>query len=124
MHISEFLLYLIYGFAMITMGIFAIVQKDSKIMNLALVKSLKYLGIFGITHGISEWNSMIIKLEICHPYLYPGYNNLNIILKAISFTFLLYFGLDLLPVSKKIKRIVLNIPALYFMFYLAGFVVV
>lgn len=59
MNINEFLLYLIYGYAMITMGILAIVQKDTKIMNLALVKSLKYLGYFGITHGISEWNSMI-----------------------------------------------------------------
>jgi NarL family two-component system sensor histidine kinase YdfH len=76
-NITEFLLYLIYGYAMITMGIFAIVQKDTKIMNLALVKSLKYLGYFGITHGISEWNYMIIKLEFCHPYLHPTFYNLN-----------------------------------------------
>lgn len=33
MSILEFLLYLIYGFSMITMGIFAVMQKDSRLMN-------------------------------------------------------------------------------------------
>ena len=44
MSILEFLLYLIYGFSMITMGIFAVMQKDSRLMNINLIKSLKYLG--------------------------------------------------------------------------------
>ena len=106
---------------MITMGIFAILQKDTKIMNLSLIKSLKYLGLFGITHGISEWISLVIKLELCHPYFHPELYNINIIIKAISFAFLLHFGLDLLPLRDKYKNIVLKIPILIFVLYLSGF---
>lgn len=121
MTMTEFILYLIYGFAMITMGIFAIVQKDTKIMNLSFIKSLNYLGYFGITHGISEWISMMIKLEISHPYSYPELNNINIIIKAVSFAFLMYFGLDLLPLREKHKKIFLKIPITYLLIYSAGF---
>ena len=118
---TEFLLYLIYGYAMITMGIFALKQKDVKMIDLYLVKSLKYLGYFGIFHGASEWISMIIKLE-----LYPESNlyltNINQIIKAISFAFLLYFGLDLLPLRERTKRKALKAPIILFLIYASGFI--
>ncbi len=121
MSVTEFVLYLIYGFAMVTMGIFAILQKDTKIMNLSLIKSLKYLGGFGIFHGISEWISMIIKLELCHPYYHTEVYYGNLIIKAISFAFLMYFGLDLLPLRDRYKRIILKTPIILTLLYLLGF---
>lgn len=121
MTIIEFLLYLIYGFSMVMMGIFAIMQKDSKIMNFSLIKSIKYLGYFGIIHGMSEWITMIIKLELCHPHLYIEVYYVNLMLKALSFTFLLYFGLDLLAIREKYKNILLRIPLIGFLLYLFSF---
>ena len=120
MTITEFFLYLIYGYAMITMGIFAIKQKDVKVINLSLVKSLKYLGYFGIIHGISEWIIMINKLDL-FPDLFIYLSNLSLISKAVSFAFLLYFGLDLLPLRDKYKRIILKVPLVCFLIYLGGF---
>jgi len=121
MNIVEFLLYLIYGFSMVMMGIFAIMQKDSKIANFSLIRSIKYLGYFGIIHGTSEWVTMIMKLELCYPYLHTPVSNINLILKALSFMFLLYFGLDLLPMRTKYRSILLKIPLFGFLVFLLGF---
>jgi len=118
---TEFFLYLIYGYAMLTMGNFAIRQKDLKLTNIYLIKSLRYLGCFGVIHGISEWLSMIIKLEF-YPDLYLYLYNINLVIKAISFAFLLYFGLDLLSLRDKFKRIILKIPLISFLIYLGGFI--
>ncbi len=121
MSIIEFLLYLIYGFSMITMGIFAVMQKDSRLMNISLIKSLKYLGFFAIIHGMTEWITVIQKLHLCHPYFIIEVHYTNMILKALSFVFLLHFGLDLLPVRDKYKRILVWIPMAVFLAYLSGF---
>ncbi len=121
MTIIEFLLYLIYGFSMIIMGIFAIMQKNSRITSYPLVRSMKYLGLFGIIHGLSEWITMVIKLELCHPYLNTEVYYTNLMLKAVSFLFLLYFGLDLLPVRDKYRKILLQIPLNGFLLYLLCF---
>lgn len=117
-----FYLYLIYGFAMINMGIFSIKQNNTKLTNIALVKSLKYLGWFGIIHGLSEWITMIIVVDI-YPDLVAHLFNLNQILKSLSFAFLMYFGFDLLPLSNKKKRIVLKIPIILFAIFSAGYIV-
>ncbi|UWG95444.1 sensor histidine kinase [Dehalobacter sp. DCM] len=106
---------------MITMGLFAIVQRDSRIINLSIVKSIKYLGLFGIFHGVGEWLSMIIRLEICHPHYYVPVYNTNSVIKAISFTFLLYFGLSLLPMREKDRRFVLKLPVILLVICLIGY---
>ena len=114
------LLLLIYGFAMITMGIFALNQKDSKIVNVSIIKSLKYLGLFGITHGLSEWISMILQLKLFVAYeLYIS--NFNLILKAASFAFLLHFGLDILMLRDRYRKFILKIPTVAFILFLVGY---
>ncbi|MDD4802003.1 MAG: histidine kinase [Syntrophomonas sp.] len=120
MNIIEFLLYLIYGFSMITMGIFAIMQKDSRVMNISLIRSMKYLGYFGIIHGISEWISMIIKLGI-YSHINIEIYYINLTLKALSFIFLFYFGLDLLPFMDRFKRLRPAIPFIILGLYLLCF---
>lgn len=118
---NYFLLYLIYGFAFINMGIFSIQEKEAEITDLPLVKSLKYLGYFGITHGITEWITMIEILEI-YPNLYILLFIIKYILKAISFTYLIIFGTSLLPLNHKHKKIILKIPYFLFFIWLAGFI--
>lgn len=120
MNPTEFFLYLIYGYAMITMGVFAVSQKDIKVINFSIVKSLKYLGYFGIINGISEWMIMIIKLDF-HPDLYYYLSNASLIMRALAFTFLLYFGLDLLPLRDRIKKITLKLPVVFFVLYIGSF---
>lgn len=121
MTITQFVLYLLYGFSMIIMGIFALMQRDARIMNVSLIKSLKYLGLFGIAHGVSEWVTMIIKLELCHPNLHTEVYYANLILKALSFAFLMHFGLELWPVREKYKNVILRVPLLGFLLYLLFF---
>lgn len=116
-----FFLYLIYGFTFINMGIFSIREKDIEVSNIPLIKSLKYLGYFGISHGISEWITMIIILNL--------YNDLHIylfivkqILKAISFMYLMIFGISLIPMKDKYKNIDKKIPIIIFTLWLSLFV--
>lgn len=116
-----FFLYLVYGFAFINMGIFSIQGKGVEVTDLPLVKSLKYLGYFGITHGITEWITMIEILDVC-PNLNISLFIIKYFLKAVSFTCLMIFGISLLPLGYKMKRIVLKIPFFLFLMWFAGFV--
>lgn len=82
-----FFLYLIYGFVFINMGLFCLKEKNNELINLSIIKSLKYLGDFGIIHGITEWFTMIIIADLYHQINIPLYN-INQILKFLSFTYL------------------------------------
>lgn len=116
-----FFLYLIYGFAFINMGIFSIQGKDDKLTNLPLVKSLKYLGYFGISHGITEWITMVEILDI-YPDLYIFLFIIKYFLKAVSFTYLMVFGISLLPLRHKHKKVARKIPTILFLAWLTGFI--
>ncbi len=116
-----FFLYLIYGFSMINMGVYSIKQKDIKVSNLHLVKSLKYLGYFAVTHGISEWLTMVNYISL-YPDSYMYLYEINEVIKAGSFAFLMYFGLDLLHSMGKVKKWVLKIPVALLLIHFLGFV--
>ncbi len=106
-----FLVYLIYGFAMINMGIFCLTQKNFDDKDIPLLKSLKYLGWFGIIHGISEWTTLLTIANIYAELSLPIYNLIHL-LKASSFALLFYFGLDLMPareLHKKASKVILLI---------------
>ncbi|MDR7871033.1 MAG: sensor histidine kinase [Tissierellaceae bacterium] len=117
-----FLVYLIYGFAMINMGIFCLKEKVDYLSSLSLLRSLKYLGWFGIIHGLSEWITVVIIAN-----LYPEYNqhlfNIAQILKALSFALLMYFGFDLYPIENRYKRVMKLVPIVLFASYFLGFVI-
>lgn len=115
-----FFLYLIYGFAFINMGIFSVQEKDVEVIDLPLVRSLKYLGYFGISHGISEWITMVTVIEL-YPDLYICLYVIKQLLKAISFAYLMYFGASLLQIKGKYKNIVLRVPITSFVIWLTGF---
>ena len=115
-----FFLYLIYGFAFINMGIFSIQGKDIEVTGLPLVRSLKYLGYFGITHGIIEWISIIETPDI-YTNFYIFLFIIKYLLKAISFVYLIIFDASLFPVRQKYKKIILKVPIALFLIWLAGF---
>ena len=113
---EKFILYLIYGMVYILLGFFACSEREKDIKHIPLVKSLKYLGIFGLSHGLSEWFAMISMTG-----LYNGqYNYLYLInqfLKAVSFAFLMYFGIDLMPKKNSLNNITYKAPILMFMIW-------
>lgn len=115
-----FFLYLIYGFAFINIGIFSIQEKNIEVSNLPLVKSMSYLGLFGITHGISEWVTMLIITDL-YPSALLYLFNFKQVLKAISFAYLIYFGISLLPVENSYKSIVKRLSILLFLIWASGF---
>ncbi len=113
---EKFFLFLMYGMVFILMGVFAWGKKEEEVSHIPLVRSLKYLGVFGVTHGASEWLGMVMIIDLYH----EQYNYLflaNQILKAISFAFLMYFGISLLP-NSRIKNILEKTPLILFIVWL------
>ncbi len=115
-----FFLYLIYGSVFIIMGIFAVQKKDVEVSNFPLVKAMKYLGFFGIIHGISEWITMIVIADL-YPELYVSLFIVKQILKATSFAYLIYFGFILLPIKESLKKYINTLPLILFLTWLGGF---
>ncbi|OIJ08221.1 hypothetical protein BKP35_17990 [Anaerobacillus arseniciselenatis] len=106
-----FFIYLLYGLVFIAMGIYASGKKEESVIHIPLVKSLKYLGAFGVTHGLSEWVTMVVITDLyAGQYVYLFY--FKQLLKAISFTFLLYFGVSLLFQREKYWQFVRMLPIL------------
>ncbi|HHY26465.1 MAG TPA: hypothetical protein GX523_06905 [Desulfitobacterium dehalogenans] len=114
---EKFFLYLMYGMVYILMGVFACGKKEKEVSHIPLVKSLRYLGVFGISHGLSEWVAMVIIIDLYHNqynYLFL----LNQLLKAISFAFLMTFGISLLPKNIKLRFILDKAPFALFIIWL------
>lgn len=112
-------IYFIYGLSFYTMGICAWIQKSNKHSGLPLVRSIRYLGYFGIIHGTVEWLIMILLLNIFsddNKYL----GDTIVILNALSFVFLWIFGISLFQNnSKKIKlswKLPITIFAIWFLY--------
>ncbi|OEF98167.1 sensor histidine kinase [Desulfuribacillus alkaliarsenatis] len=117
-----FFLYLIYGLVFVAMGIYASYKKDKDVNHIPLVRSLKYLGAFGVTHGLSEWVTMVVITGLYDEYyLYMFY--IKQTLKAVSFVFLMYFGLSLLvrKVETYLKYVKL-LPIVIFLVWCAGII--
>ncbi|NLY86318.1 MAG: hypothetical protein GX077_08215 [Tissierellia bacterium] len=116
-----FLIYLIYGFAFINMGVFSIQDKGAELTNLPLVKSLKYLGYFGIIHGISEWMTMISITGLFKEYEIINFN-IKQIFKVVSFAYLMYFGISLLPLKAKKRKFIKKIPLILSILWSIGYI--
>ncbi|WNF36699.1 ATP-binding protein [Bacillaceae bacterium IKA-2] len=114
-----FFIYLLYGLVFIAMGIYASGKKEQVVAQNALVKSLKYLGAFGIIHGLSEWVTMVVITNMYQDeYVYLFY--IKQLLKAVSFSFLLYFGISLLDKSGKYWLIVRMLPVFILAIWVTG----
>lgn len=102
------------------MGIAALLQNTSEESSFPLLKSIHYLGYFGIIHGITEWIIMIRIAEI-----FPHYNRNLLVLGAftngLSFVFLWIFGAKLLQKKGKVKIIIKGLPWFLFAVWFIGF---
>jgi signal transduction histidine kinase len=114
------LLYFIYGLSFFSMGLLALHYKERRVRNFSLIKYIKYLGYFGIVHGVSEWVSMALASQIYYQYTTELYI-FKIFLKASSLSFLMGFGINLLEYEGKMEKIVKKIPVLLFILWTTGF---
>jgi two-component system, NarL family, sensor histidine kinase YdfH len=115
------LIFFVYGLAFFTMGISAIQQSNVSRSNFPMLNAIKFLGIFGIVHGITEWVLMVIILD-----LYPGYHfilyPLSGFLNASSFAFLWIFGNKSLQYNGRGSKILNSIPFIVYLIWLVLFV--
>lgn len=95
-------LYLLYGLVFIVMGVAVYLQRH-RTSELFIARELKYLALFGITHGFSEWVEILIPLDV----LLQGTHSLAMqlgvlfLLKILSFTFLLQFAVQLIARTRR-----------------------
>lgn len=94
------ILYLIYGLAFINLGISALQQVSNWNSNFRLVNNIRYLGYFGIAHGLTELVTMLTLTELYSEY-YIYMFLFNRVFKALSFVFLFIFGVKLVESNFK-----------------------
>ncbi|QUH24629.1 sensor histidine kinase [Serpentinicella alkaliphila] len=114
-------IFFIYGLAFFSMGISALQQNATTGSKLNIAIHIKYLGCFGVIHGIMEWVVMIrIALMDTTGRLYLLI--LAIFLNAISFVFLLIFGIKLIESRGKYYRIFEKIPYILLALWIVAFI--
>ncbi len=112
-----------YGLAFFSMGL-AIALQCRKQSNLRLSRSLCFLSIFGILHGLSEWGYIFIPVQadVYEPWAVNALRALHMVLLTGSFTFLFYFGVRLyLDTEKKhfwLKWVPVGLFSLWFLSFL------
>lgn len=91
-----FVLYLLYGLSFFTLGI-AILSRDISLSELGIARILWLLAGFGIVHGFHEWLEL---LELLFPEVgRENFRLFRLTVVALSFLFLLYFGIFLNIIS-------------------------
>ena len=113
-------LYFIYGLSFFVMGLLALNQQGCRVSNFPLIKYIRYLGYFGIIHGVSEWVSMVLATQIYYQYTTELYI-LEMFLKAFSLSFLMGFGINLLECEGKMGKLIKRIPVLLLILWITGF---
>lgn len=85
-----------YGQVFFVLGM-AVALQSRRHSRLELARSLRWLAVFGITHGFHEWGLLLVPVQAT--YLHADFVNALIafrtVLLAISFAALLQFGADL-----------------------------
>lgn len=93
-------LFFIYGISFFTMGVIALQQNIQKESNFSLLKAIHSLGLFGIIHAFVEWLIMFIIADI-FPNERIIFQMVAILMNALSFTILFYFGIKVLDYKGK-----------------------
>jgi signal transduction histidine kinase len=95
--LNSALVFFVYGQVFFVLGL-AILLQSRRHSRLSLARSLRWLGVFGISHGLHEWGTFFIPIQSA----YMSYSVLTIlqivqvVLLGFSFFFLFQFGAELL----------------------------
>lgn len=121
---NQVVLSFIYPLIFFLMG-FGIYLKNRVHSRFYLAKSLHYLALFGILHGIADWGKIFIPVQ--KTYLNDSIifvlESFQTAINALSFFFLFYFGTHLLQQSKNLTRKILLLPLFFFLIWLGNFLI-
>lgn len=88
-------IYFFYGLSFFVMGL-AILLQDMQFRKGGLIRDIRWLGVFGITHGFAEWGVMFTTLKyfmgVPANFLVKDYMA-EVIIYSISFVFIYQFGI-------------------------------
>lgn len=100
------IVFFIYGQAFFVLGLAAALQSRKR-SQIALARHLWLLALFGIVHGVYEWGAVFIPIQ--QTYLSAdGVNFLRLAqlgLEAVSFFALFQFGVELMAVGPRARRL-------------------
>lgn len=95
--LNQIIILFVYGQVFFVLGL-AIIWQSRRHSRLDLARSLGWLGIFGLTHGLHEWGDIFIPIQA--EYLSQAWIEtlllLQVCLLAFSFAFLFQFGVEAL----------------------------
>ena len=97
-------IFFVYGLGFFILG-FAIILQSQKSSRLELARSLRWLAVFGITHGLNEWGDLFIPIQaqyLSNPIL-RLLDILQLILLAVSFACLFEFGVSMLNAVNRLR---------------------
>lgn len=105
------IIYFGYGLVFFVLGL-AIALQSRNYSRLDLARCLKWLAAFGFVHAFNEWGDLFIPIQenYASPETVLVLHRIHLLLLAVSFTFLITFGLSLLKPSGP-ARWVYMIPA-------------
>ena len=112
-------LFFLYGLAFFTLGTSALQHRLRQNSEFPLMRSIFLLGHFGILHGISKWITML-RLTGAYADLNQMFYLVEVFVSALSFAFLLSFGLAMI-VPEKVKHLNLYIWIPWMVFILWTF---
>ncbi len=102
-------IYLLYGLSFFILWTILLIY-HMKLSRFTLARNLWMIGLFGLTHGISDWLIMLIVVQNVQE---PIFKIVSLVFLIVSFYFLIQFGLS--TIALKRKKIVLNmLPVLLF----------
>ena len=95
--LNDALVFFVYGQVFFVLGL-AVALQSRRHSRLALARSLVWLSLFGIVHGLHEWGQFFIPIQTS--YLSDGMLSILVLIQTIllglSFAFLFQFGVELL----------------------------
>lgn len=117
--LEQVILFIIYGFVFVLMGLTAFLYRDDSMKFLPLAQSLHHLGFFGVLHGLAEWNTMLIMLDFFGADSDLVFH-INQGVKILSFLGLWRFGATMLPKTWKPYSLINKIPFLIVALWILG----
>lgn len=96
------IIFFLYGLSFFILGLVILLQ-TRRSSRLDLARSLVWLAIFGLTHGLTEWGYLFIPIQEGHisPVIVQLLYVTQLILLAVSFACLFEFGVSLFrPLGK------------------------
>lgn len=110
-----YLIFFFYGAAFLVMAA-SIAAKDMGGSDLKLAKSVRLLGIFGLSHGIHEWMQLYPLIEGDHLSFQAIFlaKFAALVVFVASYLFLLWFGRSLIRgiSEKRVWRVIRAIPVI------------